>query len=201
MPSIPYFDAHCDTVSACLHGGLSLRENAGHLDLRRLGGFSRAAQVFAIFADAARFPEGELFSECRRQREFFARELAACADIAVPCRTAEEIRAANAGGRAAALLSVEGGELLDCEPGNLASAAAWGVRFVNITWNHANALSGSNREDTDRGLSARGRAFVREAEARGVIPDVSHLSDAGFWDLVEIAEGPVAATHSDARAV
>ncbi len=201
MPPIPLFDAHCDTVSACLARGEALRENGGHLDLARLTAYARAAQVFAVFADGAALPPGTLPAEARRQRDFFAAELSASGDIAMPCRTGDDIRAANAAGKVACLLSVEGGELLDCDPAALEEAKAWGVRCVNLTWNHANALSGSHAEDPDRGLSDVGRAFVREAERLGILIDVSHLSDAGFWDLVSMTSRPIVATHSDARAV
>ena len=117
MRDIPCFDGHCDTVSAnarfVSHVGHDwpnvgqdrdmlghFRRNAGHLDFTRLGRFQKAAQVFALFADAARFPAGALWPECRRQHEVFLAALAANADLAVQCRTAAEIDAANAAWRA-----------------------------------------------------------------------------------------------------
>lgn len=72
---------------------------------------------------------------------------------------------------------------------------------MNLTWNHANALSGSHREEPERGLSDKGIAFARRAWELGILPDVSHLSDAGFWDLVRAARGPILASHSNSRAV
>ena len=62
------------------------------------------------------------------------------------------------------------------------------MRAVNLTWNYANALSGSNAEEPGRGLTARGRAFVAEMQRLGMLVDVSHLSDPGFWDVAELAE-------------
>lgn len=201
MGAIPFFDGHCDTVSRCAHIGWSLREAQGQLDLVRLSRFKKAAQVFAIFADAAKFPAGALFDECRKQHDTFGRELSENAGLAVRCRTGADIAGAHAAGKVAALLSIEGAELLDCDPEKLETAAAWGVRLINITWNHVNALSGTNVEATDKGLTDRGRVFVREAYARGILPDVSHLSDAGFWDVAEMGLGPIVASHSNARAV
>ena len=198
---IPYFDAHCDTVSRCERLGCALRENDGHLDLRRLKTYRKAAQFFAIFHDGAKAPPDGMFAECGRQRALFARELAANADIVAQCRTRAEIERANADGKVAALLSCEGGELLDCDPARLDWAREAGVRVVNITWNHANALAGSHSDAPERGLSELGRAFVRRARELDICLDVSHCSDAAFWDLMRITEKPVLATHSNARAV
>lgn len=201
MTGIPYFDAHCDTISCCEKLGSSLRENGGHLDLKRLKAFDRAAQVFAIFHDLAQAPADGMFAECKRQQAVFARELAQNADIAAHCRTAEEARRANAEGKVAAFLSCEGAELLNCDPDQLDWASKNGVKAINLTWNHANALAGSHMSESERGLNDLGRAFVREAQRRNILIDVSHCSDAAFWDLMKITERPVVATHSDARAI
>ena len=202
ISNIPYFDAHCDTVSRCAHNeNWPLWENPGHLDLSRLARFQKAAQVFAIFADAAKYPTGTLYDECRRQQVVFQRELDANRSIVIQCRVPGDVQVANNAGKVAALLSVEGGELLNCDPGLLEQAAQWGVRMVNITWNHANDLSGTNIDESARGLGPLGRAFVKKANRLGIFMDVSHLSDQGFWDLERITELPIIASHSNARAV
>ena len=198
---IPYFDAHCDTISRCMEMGEGMRENRGHLDFARLAGYRSAGAVFAVFHDAAEPPPDGMLAEFRRQCDHFAREVEKNADIVARCKTAVQLRAAHESGKSAVLLSVEGAELLECDPERLFEAQERGVRSVNLTWNRANALSGSNVEDPQRGLSDRGRAFVRAAEELGIFVDVSHLSDAGFWDVVRMARRPVLATHSNARAV
>ena len=71
--------------------------------------------------------------------------------------------------------------------------------MITLTWNHRNALAGSCR--TGEGLSAQGREFVRRAQKLGILLDVSHLSDRAFWDLCEISEKPIVASHSNSRAV
>ena len=195
------FDAHCDTLSRCLAVGEGLWENTGHLDLRRTAGFFPYAQIFAIFADEDEVGEAGLRRSFRAQADFFRREMEKHRDKIVLCRSGEEITAAHRSGRAAALLSVEGGELLDCDPAKLEEAWRIGVRAVNLTWNHANALSGSHCDRPEQGLTRRGSAFVRRMEELGMLVDVSHLSDPGFWDVVEQTAGPILASHSNARAV
>ena len=198
---IPYFDAHCDTLSRCEKQGCALRENDGHLDLKRLEAYRRAAQLFAIFHDGADAPPGGMFAECRRQQALFARELAANDDIAASCRTAADVECANASGKVAAILSCEGAELLDCDPAKPNWAHEVGIKAVNITWNHANALAGSHKDEPERGLSDRGRAFAERAQELDIFLDVSHCSDAALWDLIKMTQKPVLATHSNARAV
>jgi membrane dipeptidase len=202
MDNIPYFDAHCDTVSLCAQAGKPLRQNPGHLDLRRLGAFSPAAQVFALFADKSDYPEpGSLWAHTQQLHDFFVSQLSQNKDICQFCRDGEDIKNSHARGLTAVLLSIEGGELLDCDPDRLETAKAWGVRCINLTWNHANTLSGSHKDAPHRGLSPQGEAFVRQADRLGIILDVSHLSDKGFWDLVNCTASPLLASHSNARAL
>ena len=199
--AIPLFDAHCDTVSWCEKLGWSLRESEGHLDLKRLSAYEKAAQVFAIFHNLAKAPADGMFAEAKRQQAVFAREMARNGDLTAPCRSAAEIRQANAAGKVAALLSCEGSELLNCDPANIEWAKRVGVKSINLTWNHANLIAGSHCAQPDRGLNDLGRAFVHSAQEAGILIDVSHCSDPAFWDLMQITQKPVIASHSNARAV
>ena len=104
-------------------------------------------------------------------------------------------------GKAAALLSIEGAELLDCDIRRLDTAYDWGVRLLNPVWNYANRLSGSNAQQPEQGLTAYGRDFLQRMEELSIYVDVSHLSDAGFWDVVRLSRRPVVASHSNSRAV
>ncbi len=198
---VKVFDGHCDTVMRCYLRGGGLRRNDGHLDLERMAAAGQWAQFFALFGSVEETPGKPLFQVLQEEYAIFRREIAACASLVVPCRTAREAEAAWAEGRSAAFLSVEGAELLDYDIRKLEWAYAQGVRAVNLTWNHANLLSGSNAEEPGRGLSPQGRAFVRRMEELGMLVDVSHLSDPGFWDVAELTSQPVFASHSNARAV
>ena len=203
---IDLFDGHCDTILARLVHGGSLRKNEGHLDLERTGEYGRYAQFFALFGQPEDVSErglkkAELWQLFQEEYRLFQREMRANEDLIVHCRTGEEARAAFAGGKAAAFLSVEGAELLECSLERLEEAHALGVRAVNLTWNYANALSGSNAERPEQGLTAQGRAFVDKMGRLGMLVDVSHLSDPGFWDVEERVSGPFFASHSNAREV
>ncbi len=199
--SYPYFDAHCDTISVCSQRGCRLRRNDGQLDLQRLQSYRPCAQIFALFHDAAAPPEDGMFAECCRQYETFLAEMQRNGDTIAFCRDGQSVNMANNYGLMAALLSIEGADLIECDPEKLGLVQQWGVKCINITWNRANILSGSCVEEPERGLSDLGRTFVRRAQELGILIDVSHLSDAGFWDVMDITAKPVIASHSNSRSI
>lgn len=202
--AIDLFDGHCDAVFLRYLSGGGLRRNDGHVDLERMGKYRRCAQFFALFGEPEPTPVRDLSGKTHRElflEEYalFEREMAANADLAAFCRTGAEAEAAFRSGRRAAFLSVEGAELLDCSLETLRWAQGQGVRIVHPTWNHANALAGSHCDQPERGLSQQGRRFVSEMVSLGMLVDVSHLSEAGFWDVVELVQGPFLASHSNSQ--
>lgn len=201
MNRIRYFDGHCDTVYRCYVTGEGLRSNHGHIALDRVNCFDAYAQLFTFFWDAKEAPERGMLAVAKEMYELFQREMQLNSDVVAHCRTSSDVLKAVEAGKVAALLSVEGADLLDCDPVNLKLASDWGVKLINPTWNRANVLCGSHCEDNQRGLSDLGRAFVKQASESGILMDVSHLSEKGFWDLMNITERPVVASHSNSRSV
>jgi len=207
---LPLFDAHCDTLSAMLYTDQPLGRNRLHVDLQRGEKYAPWAQFFAIFGQIAptggagfcgfqTFPDGAHCFEA--QYRLFQERLTANQDRMYFCRKASDVEAAALEGKVAAFLSVEGAELLDCSLDRLNEAYALGVRMVGLTWNVANALSGTSVEEPERGLTELGCKFVQRCEDLGVIVDVSHISEPGFWDVAEMSTKPFVASHSNAYAV
>ncbi len=197
---IPYFDAHCDTIfrSDYCKTPLLVKNPEGHLDLERLErSFSPRAQFFALFD----LPETEQEESVRRQYQLFQDTLEEHPDRLLHCRTGQEARQAFAQGKTAAFLSVEGAELLGCSLEGLKRAYDLGVRSINLTWNQDNALAGAVSDEEGVGLSPLGKSFVEKMQELGILVDVSHLSDAAFWDVMELAKKPIIASHSNARAI
>ncbi len=214
-----YFDAHCDTLSRLTHHKTPLFDNDYHISLKKASVFPHYAQVFAIFNDAG----AAMRRTCRTETEFtvrlrtgdFSLDLdgayagyraqLACLDDALAreenrlilCGNAREIERAWAQGYAAAVLAVEGAEQLART--TLEEVYRAGVRIVTLTWNYPNALGGSCI--AGGGLTDAGREFVKKANALGVLIDLSHGSDALFWDVLKISKRPVLASHSNSRAV
>lgn len=204
------FDGHCDTILQSYLDGRGFVKNQGHLDLERMARCGQWAQFFAIFWPARRTPVPEmhrddldkpLWDVFQAQYAIFTKELENNSDSLTFCRTAWEVEGAWAAGKQAALLSVEGAELLDCDTQKLEQAYKLGVRAINLTWNYENALSGSNDQAPEKGLTELGRAFVEKMQALGMLVDVSHLSDPGFWDVIGMAKKPIFASHSNSRTV
>lgn len=193
---ISVFDAHCDTITRCLATGEGLFANGGMVALdRTANAFENYCQVFALYADCAE-PEHPTYQDLLA---CFRREMEANRTYIVPCATAVQAETANRQGKAAAFLSVEGAELLDCDPDRLPQAAADGVLSINLTWNHANALCGAHCDRPEQGLTERGFRFLDRMGALGILADVSHLSEPGFWDVMEHSRLPVIASHSNAK--
>ena len=123
------FDGHCDTLARCMTTGEGLRQNGGHVDLARCAALGQHAQIFAVFADSSK-TSAPLYTVAQRQHALLERECARNADLVRRCRTARDVRAAWAAGKTAALLGIEGAELLECDPRRLDDAAAWECQYV-----------------------------------------------------------------------
>lgn len=193
MAFIPYFDAHCDTLTR----GKPLRRCGGlHLDLERLRAFSPAAQLMAIFA-----PPGHDGEDAFEQTMALAEKmLAENSDIAALCTSAEDADAAAVEDRIAIFLGVEGANLVGCNVRSLRAAYARGIRLVTLCWNQDNVLCGS-AQDTGSGLTSAGERFVDACWELGVAVDLSHASENTFWDVLHRAARPVICSHSNAKAL
>lgn len=194
------FDGHCDTIFQChLANASLLQENPnGHWDLTRAQAYDGFAQFFALFGDLNTTPNKSLPQIFREQFWVFREEIHRNEEKIAHCRTWDQAEEAVSHGKVAAFLSVEGADMIGCSLSGLEQANAFGVRAINLTWNRANLLSGSIAEDEERGLSALGKAFVTRMEQLGILVDVSHLSNPGFWGVMEVAKKPVIASHSNA---
>ena len=195
------FDGHCDTILHCWESGESMGHSSGAVDLARGGQYRRYCQFFAIFTMDDMVLGKSAHQAYEEQYALFCRQIRAHETLAAHCTSGAEAKKAHAEGKIAAFLSVEGAHSLNCSLDELRLAYDRGVRAVNLTWNNPNLLSGTNCEEPERGLSELGREFVREMQRLGMLVDVSHLSDPGFWDVIGLAKRPIIASHSNARAL
>lgn len=210
--NIPLFDAHCDTIYKVSTKGGGLRKNSYHLDLERGCRFSPYAQVFAVFTrpepekgtlpDYSKdLPPERLLGMGTGLLNLLLSELKKNADIITLCTSTRQAQEAARAGKAAAFIAVEGAELIGCSLPLLKSAYELGVRLINLCWNYDNALCGAANGAAKGGLTPLGREYVAQMQALGMVVDMSHVSERGFWDTAEIAVKPIIAGHSNSKKI
>lgn len=116
-------------------------------------------------------------------------------------RTAGDITAAKRDGAAAAILALEDSDGLERSLNILTALHALGLRSVGITHNPVSWAAAGADEPAGGGLTSHGVALVRELNRLGILVDVSHLNEAGFWDVIAQADRPLIASHSNCRAL
>ena len=115
------------------------------------------------------------------------------------CTTADDVQQAKQQGRYAALIGIEGGHAIENSLETLREFHADGARYMTLTWANANDWCGSSGFGGSGGLTAFGRDVVREMNRLGMLVDVSHVSDAAFYDVLDTSQVPVIASHSSSR--
>lgn len=210
-------DMHCDTIAALWQQKAegedvcSLRENSGHVDLMKLKSSGYLLQNFALFVDKKSCSDP--WERVQQLYTLYQKETEKNSDLLGRALCFADMEKNRKEGKISALLTVEEGGVCKGEIEKLCKLYEQGVRMMTLTWNYPNeigfpALDGSKEKNLypkerkqTRGLTKKGREFVCKMEELGMIVDVSHLSDAGFYDVLDIAEKPFVASHSNARAV
>lgn len=212
---VGFMDMHCDTIPyirAAAKKGFQtcLRSRKGHIDLVRLKEAGYRMQTFGMYVNLER--DGDPTEACLELIDLFYREMEANKDLIIPVTTAREVEENWKNGKMSALLSIEEGAVCKGNLSLLRDFYRLGVRMMTLTWNYENELAFPNKvrgkdagplgkSDGMHGLKESGFAFLSEMERIGMLIDVSHLSDAGFYDVLNHTSRPFLASHSNARAV
>lgn len=110
-------------------------------------------------------------------------------------------------GRVTAIAHLEGADPLAPDLSDLEEWYGCGIRSIGLVWSRANAFAEGvpfrfpDSPDTGPGLTAAGRELVRACNRLGILVDLSHLNEAGFWDVARLSDAPLVATHSNAHAL
>ncbi len=191
------FDLHCDTAFECAIqlGGVDLENGAWHVSLERGRYIDRWRQVFAIFMPDEYRGEHAV-EHYESVRDYIYRQANLLEGQFSIVTSAPQL---NRSGTCGAILSVEGGSALSGKLERVQSLYDDGVRLITLTWNEANELGDGIRAEHGRGLTEFGQEVVKEMNRLHMAVDVSHLSDAGFYDVAVISDAPFVASHSNAR--
>lgn len=195
------FDAHCDALSKLWeHPDLSFARGDDRLQvsLPLMEKGNLRFQVFAAYVPN-RIPYGRKFHAALEMIDlFYERVLPAGLQ---PILTRSDLEQAVLNRQKGAILFVEGGQTIEGSLTNLRILHRLGVRGMTLTWNHRNEIADGCHEPNPGGLSLFGRQVVQEMNRLGMIVDVSHVAEPGFWDVLELSDTPVIASHSNVKAL
>lgn len=208
-------DMHCDTISEILNRRrrqeeCELWQNNLHVDLKRMKENGYLIQNFALFTDIRKCSKSP-WEEVNALYQVYRQELLSNEEIISPVYAYEDIEKNRRAGKLSAMLTVEEGAVCGNDMEKLHCLYDMGVRMLTLTWNYPNGLGHPNinmdektslyAPEREMGLTETGREFVAGMNALGMVVDVSHLSDAGFYDVLECSKKPVVASHSNARTI
>lgn len=187
------FDAHCDTLLKIHRYGGELWDNDYDVNFRKLLTYGKAQQIFAVFNDGELTCSdiGNIIMKCKAE--------ASSCGVASFCVTGKDIDWNTA--PISVMVSIEGvGNTSDLTCDDVKSFYDAGVRIMSLTWNNDNPLCGGIG-DNACGLTAKGKEIVSVMKSLGMVVDVSHISDKGFFELAEDQSLKMIATHSNSRRV
>lgn len=207
-----YIDLHCDTLNyAWKTKNRDFYQLEGSMtDVVRNKKADCVLQLYAIFMPCEEdirsysvpYPGDEAY--IARLCEIFRTTLDEHPGVIAQACSMQDVEKNAAREKISGMLTLEDGRAIQGSFENIRRFYDLGIRAVNLTWNHANCLGFPNSTDPDimsRGLTDFGKEAVVYMEELGMLTDVSHLSDGGFWDVVHLLKKPFVATHSNCRAL
>lgn len=203
-------DMHCDTILRLYDEGGCLSKNDFNIDLKKMVKGDYLLQNFAMFVNLS--DHLDPLTKAQRLIDLYYTELEKSPELIKPVYSYEDILNNQKNGLMSAMLTLEEGAVVNNDLAILRNYYRLGVRMITLTWNHPNGIGYPNlistkefkdlyHLNTEDGLTDFGIAYVKEMERLGIIIDVSHLSDAGFYDVLKYTTKPFVASHSNARSV
>src|SRR5438128_7069804 len=196
-------DGHCDTPYRMLRRNVHLDEHdtEAQVDLRSLRESGITASFFAAYVPGY-YVGREPAAFARRLIDLIKTETSRHPNELTFCADSPGIRLAKQRGRIAIMIGVEGGHAIEDSLSVLEDFYARGARYMTLTHvNTNNWCDSSGDAPRHNGLSAFGRDVVRSMNDLGMIVDISHVSDAAYYAVLETTRVPVVATHSSCRAL
>ena len=202
-------DMHCDTFWVMMREQITgLQKNAFCIDIEKMKAAGSMAQFFASFIHMSQFESKDAVEDAYQYAlkmiAYGKEALLKCSDSIAIAHNYDELIANRDKGKMSAVLTVEEGGILNGRMEYLEELYRQGIRLITLTWNYENCIGYPNSRDPEQmkqGLKPFGFEVIRRMNELGMIIDVSHLSDGGFWDVVRHSAKPFVSSHSNARAI
>lgn len=195
-----YFDLHCDTITECCNKKVSLFENELQLCMKRGSAIKKWVQVYAVWSNDTLTDESA-YAYFNQVYDYFKNEVNTYSEEIAFCTSSQEVKEGLESGKRVALLSIEGSRALGGKLEHVEEFYNKGVRLMTLTWNGRTAVADGCMVEEAGGLMEFGKQVVSKMNQVGMLVDVSHLAEKGFWDVVNISEKPFIATHSNSKSV
>lgn len=193
-------DLHCDTISAIFKKNESLFSNSGQYDIQRAIKANIGWQFFALFIMPSDY--NTALRNILKQVDKFHSELELNVKYLYHLKTYEDIDKHENQDKIGCLLHLEGAEALGTDLEMLRIMYRLGMRSMGLTWNQRNLLAdGVAEESSAGGISLKGKEFINEMNNLGIILDLAHISEAGFFDALECYDKPVFVSHANAKRI
>ncbi|WP_028595507.1 dipeptidase [Paenibacillus assamensis] len=199
MKHTKIIDFHCDVLYKMLYENKVNFENAELMDitLPRLKKGQVGMQVFALFLEAAPLIGPPRFAQVLRAIDLFREQIAVLPEMhwvkwKEDLEMLEQDRSLIG-----SILSLEGVDALEGDMVYVRTLFELGVRFIGLSWNHANWAVDGAGEPRSGGFTTEGWQLVDECDRLGIVLDVSHLNERAFWELMDGTTRPVIASHSN----
>lgn len=211
-------DMHCDTILALFNKNKegkaeSLLKNSLQIDLTKMKQGDYLLQNFAMFVHLKKVDNPIIMAH--QLIDLYYSEIEKNQDLIRPVLSYQDIEDNLKENKMSAMLTLEEGDVVGNDLALLRNYYRLGVRMIALTWNFPNVIGHPNIDsskvpfshqdlytiNTTDGLTSFGIQYIKEMERLGIIIDVSHLSDAGFYDVLKYTKKPFVASHSNARMI
>jgi len=211
------FDAHCDTISKILDENKELFDNDCHLSIKKMQKGDISLQFFAAWIEpkyidkknfekqfkefpqyTSRIPsEFGAYKRAKSILDKFYTEYEKNREYLQLVTTVDDLNSIDKTKKIGALLTIEGGETIEGNLDHLEQFFELGVRGMTLTWNNENEIAFGSGCENSKGLKPFGKQVVKKMNKLGMFIDVSHINEKGFWDVIELTDTPIIATHSN----
>ncbi len=201
---IKIIDAHCDSLLGVLNNNrkLGILSEEGQADFPRLISGGVKLQFFAMFIES-RFKPNQAVLRALEGIEAFHRQVEENGDLICFVDSKKKLKMLfNKNNKMGALLAIEGGEALGGQLSMLGVLYRLGVRCLGLTWNQSNEIAdGVGVGSAHQGLTKFGRDVLEEMNELGMLIDLSHIAEKGYWDALKCSRKPVIVTHANCRSL